>query len=66
MQLFCAMYEAGRRYWQWRLSGAPVVDHQVRRALARDPEVMARELEEKLRQRQKRKERPKPGKESDS
>lgn len=59
MQLFCATCEAGRRYWQWRLSGAPVVDHQVRRALAREPEEMARELEEKLRQRQKRKKRPK-------
>jgi hypothetical protein len=66
MQLFCATCEAGRRYWQSRLSGAPVVDHQVRRALAREPEEMARELEEKLRQRQKRKNRPKPEKESDS
>jgi hypothetical protein len=43
-----------------------VVDHQVRRALAREPEEMAKELEEKLRQRQKRKKRPKPEKESDS
>jgi hypothetical protein len=66
MQLFCAICEAGRRYWQWRLGGAPVVDHQVRRALAREPEEMAKELEEKLRQRQKRKKRPKPEKESDS
>ena len=66
MQLFCAMYEAGRRYWQWRLGGAPVVDHQVRRALAREPEVMAKELEEKLRRRLERKKRPKPEKESDS
>ncbi len=66
MQLFCAICEAGRRYWQWRLGGAPVVDHQIRRALAREPEEMAKELEEKLRQRQKRKKRPKPEKESDS
>jgi hypothetical protein len=66
MQLFCAMCEAGRRYWQWRLGGAPVADYQVRRALAREPEEMARELEAKLRQRQKRKKRPKPDEESDS
>ena len=66
MQLFCAMCEAGRRYWQWRLGGASVVDHQVRRALAREPEEMARELEERLRQRQKRRKRPNPEKESDS
>src|SRR5262249_55449688 len=66
MQLFCAMCEAGRRYWQWRLGGAPVVDHEVRRALAREPKEMAKELEEKLRQRQKRRKGPKPEKESDS
>jgi hypothetical protein len=66
MHLFCATYEAGRRYWRWRLDGAPVVDHQVRLALAREPEEMAKELEEKLRLRQKRKKTPKPEKESDS
>ena len=65
MQLFCAMCEAGRRYWQWRLGGAPVVDHQVRRALAREPQEMAKELEKRLRQRQKGNKRPRPDKESD-
>jgi hypothetical protein len=58
-QLFYATCAAGRRYWQWRLGGAPVVDHQVRRALAREPEEMAKELEEKLRQREKRGKKPK-------
>jgi hypothetical protein len=66
MQLFCATCEAGRRYWQWRLGGAPVVDHQIRLALAREPEEMAKELEEKLQQRERREKRPKPEKESDS
>jgi len=65
-QLFSATCEAGRRYWQWRLGGAPVVDHQIRRVLAREPEEMAKELEEKLRQREKWEKRPKPGKENDS
>ena len=52
--LFWATCQAGRKYWHWRLDGAPVVDERVKRVLSREPLEMAQELAEKLRARESR------------
>lgn len=60
LNLFWATCQAARQYWQWRLEGAPAADDRVRRALNRDPHELAKELEEKLREREERRARRSP------
>ena len=55
--LFWATCQAARQYWHWKLDGAPVADQRLKQALSRDPHEMAKELEQKLCEREKRQSR---------
>ena len=57
VELFSATCQAGRKYWKWRLGGALVADARIRRALAREPGEMAKELAAKLWEREEREKR---------